>query len=177
MIKMSSAFLSDRWRPLRGFEGRYEVSDAGEIRRVGADKPRKFKPDHRGYLRCAMPRNDGRSCLVSMHVAVLEAFVGLRPAGCDASHVNGIRTDNRLENLCWESSKENHARKWNHGTMICGEKHKLAKLCADDVRAIRRRYAAGDGSCHSLGREYGVSGARVSQIVRGIAWPHVGVAA
>lgn len=54
-----------------------------------------------------------------------------------------------------------------------GEHHKLAKLTADDVREMRRRYAPGKITMQALADEYGVSLGRVHEIIKRGGWPHV----
>lgn len=48
---------------------------------------------------------------VQVHRAVLTAWRGPCPSGCECDHINSIKTDNRLCNLRWLSSKENLARR------------------------------------------------------------------
>lgn len=85
---------------------------------------------------------------MAVHAVVLGAFVGPRPEGCDASHKNGHRDDNRLSNLCWESRAANNRRKAAHGTQIRGEQHKCSKLTAAEVTEIRARAARGETLIH-----------------------------
>lgn len=54
-----------------------------------------------------------------------------------------------------------------------GERHNLAKLTDDDVRAIRRRYAAGGILQRELAAEYGVSDVAISYLLKGKTWAHV----
>ena len=54
-----------------------------------------------------------------------------------------------------------------------GSRNPNAKLTEEIVAELRRRYAAGEISFGSLGREYGISGYAVSQAVRGESWRHV----
>jgi hypothetical protein len=61
-------------------------------------------------------RFQGRQRYFLVHRLVLLAFVGEPESRDTASHLNGIRTDNRLDNLCWESQAANCARKVEHGT-------------------------------------------------------------
>ena len=51
-----------------------------------------------------------------VHRLVLEAFVGPRPEGMVARHLNGDPGDNRLENLAWGTQSENNYDKVRHGT-------------------------------------------------------------
>lgn len=52
----------------------------------------------------------------TVHRVVLETFVGLRPDGMECCHGNGVRSDNRLENLRWDTHEANEADKVRHGT-------------------------------------------------------------
>lgn len=153
-----------------------EVSDQGRMRRSMAQKDRAgwiYKPrvGWRGYeyllARCVKPMR-----VLTIHSEVLKAFLGPRPIGFDASHINGKRRDNRACNLTWESRSDNILRKREHGTMVRGEKHKCAKLRADQVVEMRARRDAGVG-LRELSGDYGVSETRISLIVRRKAWTHL----
>lgn len=70
-----------RWLPVPGYEGVYEVSEQGEIRRYG--KERRTTVDKKGYVRITLSKNGKvRNFLVS--ALVCKAFHGPRPEGCEA---------------------------------------------------------------------------------------------
>jgi hypothetical protein len=54
-----------------------------------------------------------------------------------------------------------------------GESHPLAKLTADKVLEIRRRYAKGDITLYKLAGIYGIANQNVSKIVNHLTWKHV----
>ena len=173
--------MTIRWAAIPGFDGAYEVSTDGQIRR-GTDCPenglrrgtiKKHRVDRFGYARVTCRRPDGKPVIVSPHIAVLQAFVGPRPLGYDASHLNGIRLDNRLENLAWETASENHLRKIEHGTIVRGEKHKCSKLTEKQVVDIRQKYVPGVTRYIDIANEYGVSNVLIGRIVNRKAWRHV----
>lgn len=114
----------------------YELSSDGRIRSVdrvvlvrGAEyhnhteflrpvKGREIKQSFtgNGYLRCRVSV-DGKNIDVRIHRLVCEAFHGLpTPEAPDVRHLNGIKTDNRAENLCWGTKSENMLDKQRHGT-------------------------------------------------------------
>lgn len=115
-----------RWLPVPGWEGEYEVSDLGRVRSVERIVPRrsvpqtiaarilKTPPASHGYPRVNLCRN-GSYTQRTVHSLVLEAFVGPCPPGMECLHGNGIRTDARLVNLRWGTSKENKADMVRHG--------------------------------------------------------------
>lgn len=120
-----------RWLPVVRWEGVYEVSDAGAIRRVGSDQPRAAHPNHRGYLGVILSQGPRRA-QVTNHRAVLEAFVGPCPEGMQACHNNGDCADNRLANLRWDTPQGNAQDRIAHGTQYrpsdeptCGRGHDM----------------------------------------------------
>jgi len=68
-----------------------------------------------GYL-CFNLCKSGHRANGRIHVLVLLAFVGPRPEGQQARHLNGNATDNRRVNLAWGTPKQNTADSIRHGT-------------------------------------------------------------
>jgi hypothetical protein len=73
---------------------------------------------------------------VSIHVLVLTAFVSPRPSGMVACHNNGNRSDNRVENLRWDTLASNSADRYLHGTMVWGEGMHNSRLTESAAREI-----------------------------------------
>lgn len=111
------------WLPVSGYEGLYEVSDLGRIRsldRVVVDKSgkrtRKFKGKiltnvcaNTGYHLVSLHKNNKRVERRQVHRLVAETF--LPNPECNSMYVdhrNGVRTDNRVENLRWVYPSENN---------------------------------------------------------------------
>lgn len=104
------------WRPAPGYEGRYEVSDQGEVRSLVSGRPLTPYRDRGGYLRVG-PRSDRqKKRSIPVHRLVLEAFIGPRPAGLVVRHLNGDRNDNSLPNLTYGTPAENAQDSLRHGT-------------------------------------------------------------
>jgi hypothetical protein len=133
------------WKPVPGFEGRYEVSDGGEVRsldRVIETVSRKGKPYRQlrkgRTLRPGKLGNAGHRHVVldgrvdrTVHSLVLESFIGPCPPGMEARHLNDDPMDNRLENLCWGTRSENshdsirNEKHFHAGLTHCKRGHEL----------------------------------------------------
>jgi hypothetical protein len=165
----------ERWLPVVGFEGRYEVSDLGRVRSL----PRKWakgglmKPClNQGYLIVRLSRN-ARTRSFAIHCLVAEAFLGRRPEGMQVCHGPGGMTDNRLVNLSYGTlSKNNGADRWRDGTMPAGIRSGRAKLTDEIVLECRVRAATGV-SRSTLAREFGVGKTTITRLVQGHTWKHV----
>ena len=99
----------EHWKTIPGFPN-YEVSDMGRMRSHARGGTRYMRPGRhpKGYMRAALSR-DGESHTFAVHRIVLDTFVGPKPAGYECDHINGVRDDNRLENLRWVTPRENSA--------------------------------------------------------------------
>lgn len=98
------------WRDVVGYEGLYQVSDRGEVRRLERIVPHlggwrtitprllKPRPTPEGYARVKL-----RDRLHLVHRLVLEAFVGPCPEGMEACHGDRGPTDQRIQNLRWDT--------------------------------------------------------------------------
>lgn len=108
-----------------------------------------------------------------VHRLVLETFIGPRPDGMECCHNNGVPTDNRLENLRWDTRKANGQDRIVHGTSGKGELNPFSRLTSQQATEIREAVAAGEMRV-DVARRYGVTAPLVSQIVLGKAWAHAG---
>ncbi|WP_190329522.1 HNH endonuclease [Streptomyces venezuelae] len=108
---------------------------------------------------------------------ICEAFHGAPPSPLhQAAHLNGVRTDNRADNLAWKTQRENEEDKDQHGTRQeprRGEQNSRAKLTDANVQEIRRRYAEGGVTQQALSELFGVSSSIISGVIRGQRWTHV----
>ena len=155
------------WRPVVGYEGLYEVSDQGRVRSLDREvpHPRYGRQRIAGRLLSTRRRTNppyfavsllrlGKQTTCRVHVLVLEAFAGPRPAGMVARHLNGDSYDNRAANLRWDSQSENCRDRARHGTHYqalkthCPRGHALAGLNLDPAHK-----KLGYRSCLSCARE------------------------
>ena len=178
--------MTETWVAAPGYEGIYEVSDLGNLRRISTygRKPkaicRPVRPHHKkrhGYNDYWLQR-DGKTKRFSAHRLVWAAFNGPIADGLEINHKNGQRRDNRLSNLEAVTRSDNCVHKfWVLGAKTnfkpqIGEKNKSAKLTEDQVREIRRLYTTGLFQ-YEIGKMFGVSQRTVCLITRREKWTHV----
>ena len=164
------------WKPIKGYEGYYEVSNLGRVRSleravlVLGKKHRPYfrlepeqilKPfKHRGYYEVPFNVNKKRK-VYGVHELVATAFLGERPfSRAHIRHLNCIPTDNRVENLAYGTSGENQADTYR---LHKGVKQKLSD---EDVKAIRKRLSEGDRQ-KDIASDYGITQSSVSHIKNG----------
>ena len=110
--------------------------------------------------------------VVYAHKLVLETFVGPKLVGLETRHLNGVRNDNRLENLSWGTPFENTQDKKLHGTILFGETSGQSKLTNENVIQIRSRIKAGD-LIDNVAKEFGFSAGGLRSVVNGSRWKHL----
>lgn len=121
--------MKEKWLPVVGWEGLYEVSDLGRVRSLdrviverGTGTVRQVKgrimkaTPHEGWVSVTLSRGGRNKRYAKVHHLVLEAFVGPRPAGMEGCHNYGDFRDNRLESLRWDTPSENMRDQVRHGT-------------------------------------------------------------
>lgn len=106
----------ETWRPVVGWEGLYEVSDQGRVRRGDHILKPSIPSAAQPYPGVTLSRQGDPASRMHVHSLVLEAFVGPRPVGQVARHGVGGSADNAISNLCWGTVAENNADLVAHGT-------------------------------------------------------------
>lgn len=120
----------ERWLPVVGYQGLYEVSDQGRVRSLDRVVQVQGKRQQRRQSgKILAPGKTGDRLTVSLadaahrhrshyvHVLVLEAFVGPCPGpNYETCHGNGVGVDNRLSNIRWDTRSENTHDRVRHGT-------------------------------------------------------------
>jgi hypothetical protein len=166
------------WRAIPGHEG-YEVSDLGQVRSLNREVviPDKIRGSttrhyqgkilkqqtHHGYKITHLGSSSGT---MSVHCLVALAFLGNPPPEYEVAHNNGLKADNRLVNLRYDTVAGNSADRLVHGTDARGEKCPTARLSLKEVREIRRSKEMGI----TLAKKYGVTAAHICNIRKGHRW-------
>jgi hypothetical protein len=142
----------EEWRAVPG-QDQYLVSSEGRVARLMRTQP----PNGR-YVRINVRDAAGKIKAYLAHVWVLEAFVGPRPPGAVARHLNDVKTDNRLENLQWGTRTENTEDAFVNGGRrlkeVCPLGHSIS---GPNLQAKGRRCKACNrerASAHWQGRKF-----------------------
>jgi hypothetical protein len=136
-----------------------------------------------GFLKPTIVRGYQQVCLSvggfkvkrAVHRLVAWAFIPNPEGKPQVNHRNGVKADNRVENLEWATCSENilHAFSTGLNEGRKGEEHHAAKLTEADVIDIRTRYAAGGIFQRELADEFGLTPSTVGEIIRLEIWKHV----
>jgi hypothetical protein len=178
------------WRPIGDFEN-YQVSSLGRVRQMGRTYSRKeprwncgkdqsitIKPKilngwtriHKGRpaVKFVALRKSGKTLTFRVHRLVLDAFSGPCPIGAEGCHNNGNALDNRIENLRWDTHKENIRDSIAHGTktsppVSLGESHHAVKVTDAQVAELRAAPYV-PGLFTSYARKWGITATTVSRL-------------
>lgn len=145
--------MDETWRAVVGLEGKYEVSNLGRVRSLN----RKIGDGRRGtrlkrgkmlsqsanvksgYLYVGLGQNGKRL----VHRLVLESFVGPCPDGMECCHNDGDRTNNRVDNLRWDTRYGNcqdiraAGTHWQTRKTHCPRGHAYDAECKTGTRVMR----------------------------------------
>lgn len=166
---------SKEWRDVVGFEGKYKVSEDGDVYSFLSNRllTHSKAGSKREYDYVYLTTGDNTHGSRSVHRLVCEAFNGSPETGKVCRHLDGKPSNNHYTNLAWGTPEENMQDAKRHGTTTYGEKNVRAKLTSDAVLEIRRRFKEGGITQANLGKLYGVSRPAVGLILSGQRWAHL----
>ncbi len=178
--------MQEVWKPIPGYESYYEVSSFGRVRSFDRSTIRTdgkrfnkagrvLKPnlEQRGYLSVRLCVETVHK-IFKVHRLVARAFLQAPHEGQQINHINGIKTDNRPENLEWVNPSENVRHAFDIG--LCktrkGVNNSRCKLSEADVLKVRMLNRQGVSTA-SISRLMNVSEAAIRNILKGRSWTHV----
>lgn len=179
--------MPEQWKPVPGYEGLYEVSDHGRVKRCAKRVYarnrwgmcwRNHPPiivaqsETRGHRRVTLCK-DGQPRMYFVHRLIAFAFLGAPPPGKPfACHKDGRHNNNVVDNIYWGSAADNSQDQIRHGVQVRGERVASARLTDADVPRIRRRHAQG-ATYRDIAKEYRVNDRTIKLCVIGQTWKHI----
>jgi hypothetical protein len=165
------------WRSVPSYEGVYEVSCFGWIRRVskasGTQSGRILKDfnNHATYRYITLRVNNIPSNFL-VHILVAKVFHPNPMNKPQVNHKDGIKWHNWASNVEWATRAENMEHAAKTGLTPTGEKSHLSKVTAKDVREMRSIFSLGIAQ-KKIAQIYGLSKGQVNRIVHNINWKQI----
>lgn len=131
-----NVLMSESWKTINGYEGSYYVSNAGEVFSVRSAKLLRPSPTEKGYMRVCL-QDHGLKEWKRIHRLVAEAFIPNPHQKETVNHINGIRSDNRVENLEWATMQEqnsddrrrrNMSESMSHSEYVQNKKRRVVQM-------------------------------------------------
>lgn len=115
-----NSICTEIWKPIPTYEGLYEVSNKGRIKRTQKNRILKPSVNRRNGYSYVQLSKDGVAKSKRVHVLVMEAFIPVdKRYGYDKNHtidhIDGNKANNNLENLEWCTQSENQLRAYAMG--------------------------------------------------------------
>lgn len=154
---------NETWKRIEDFPD-YMVSSLGNVisTKSGKAKVMRKRYHNRGYLQFIL-RNENGGKSFKGHRLVAAAFIPNDENKPQVNHINGVKDDNRVENLEWCTNLENAQHSWAKGrNVVFGQMHHKTKLTESDVIFIRNSKLPS----RALGRMFGVDKSSILSVIK-----------
>lgn len=178
-VYLAKDLPGEKWLPIPNYEGWYEVSNLGRVKRIRPAVNNRtgniLRFGMRSGYKYANLCKDGIIKSFALHELVCLAFIGKRPKGFVTNHKDGNRINNRPENLEHVTQSENmyHAHRMGMCPVPYGEKHYWSKLNGKQVSEIKQLFRETKLSHRVIGLKFGVHTATVQAIKEGRSWKQI----
>lgn len=165
------------WKDIVEYEGLYQISNFGIIKSLKRNTTNggilKLYKHSNGYLGGVLFKNGIRKDFL-VHRLVLETFIGSCPPGMESCHNNGLRDNNKLTNLRYDTRKNNCEDRRKHGNERNqnGIKNNMVKLNDNKIIEIRKLHTRGKSN-KEISKMFNVSSPNISLIINYKRWKHI----
>lgn len=163
-----------KWYKVPDFEG-YFISKCGKVKSCVRSKSRllKFDISNKGYYRVTLSKN-GKTKRFSVHRLMAKVFLKDYSENLQVNHIDGVRTNNNIDNLEMVTQSENnkHALRIGLQKPTYGTINGMSKLTEKEVLEIRNLAKEGMKQ-KEIAKVYGIVRQTVNDIVNRKAWKHI----
>lgn len=171
------------WKDIEGFEGKYQVSNKGNVKtlarivvnkgkhtyhRLRKEKILKNQKTTTGYWQVSLHKNVDKWKFHRIHRLVALHFIPNSENKPQVNHINGIKTDNRVENLEWVTNRENTMDAIRRGINFT-HNNKITFKDAEKIRELRKNKKL---TFKELGEIYKINKATISHIINNRTWKY-----
>ena len=97
--------MKEKWKIMEEFP-KYLISNKGRIKTLNTLEDKKVFVKEDGYISTVLTKN-GKQYYKYLHRLTAEAFIKNKHNKPQVNHINGIKGDNRADNLEWVTPAEN----------------------------------------------------------------------
>lgn len=173
--------MIEEWKDVGGYEGYYQISNIGQIRRIKPYRNTYFrkilkpglKKKGRVYYKYVTLSKSNIVKTFAVHRIEALAFLGPCPPGMECRHLDGNSLNNIVTNLKWGTKSENAQDSIRHGTSVdnTGSKHGMSKLKESTIPIIRQMSMTMTRRAIANYFEVGIS--TIDDIINNKTWKHV----
>lgn len=176
--------MKEKWKIIEEFL-KYLIRNKGRIKILSTLEDKKVFVKDDGYI--ATTLGNGKQNYKYVHRLVADAFVNSKHEKPQVNHINGIKGDNRAENLEWVTPAENirHAidtgllkykkkgKEIKNSKHLKGEKVSSSKLSPEEVIEIRVLWDFKEYKKVELAEIYGVNESTIRDVITRRQWKHI----
>lgn len=165
------------WKPIPNYEGLYEVSSHGRVRRTYTiygrltNRVLRQKTAKGGYKELDLSANNKQRTF-KVHKLVALAFIGICPEGYEINHIDAVPSNNHHENLEYKTHLGNMQHRSAMNRTPQGEQINTCKLSTEEVREIRAEHKHGRSS-RAIAKKRGLNRSTIMRIVNRVTWKHI----
>lgn len=174
---------NETWKDIRDYEGLYKISNLGRIKSLERIDYSGHKLEENlisicksgsGYM-CVNLCKNGIQKSHRLHRIIAITFIPNPNNYNQINHLDGIKLNNRIDNLEWCDNSRNQRHAFEIGLKIMpkGENHWGSKLTKNDILKIRKLYNDGFWPSDIQGEFENISVSNISQIARNKTWKHI----
>lgn len=160
-------------KPIKNFENLYEITDDGCVVSIRTGRVSRGYKSSKGYLLFDFRRRKGKC--VPVHRLVAEAFIPNPQNKPQVNHIDGDKTNNKVENLEWVTNGENQIHAFKNNLQKGNFEHPNSKLTLEQVLYIKNNCIAGSKiyGMQTLAKKFNVCSTTIKQIIQGKSYRYI----